>query len=190
MKILVYLFAVVVILDRDNANCQQSLLDLKFSPLFRFGRESFNLFIQPKTFTRGLRENIKLKKVQQQFSNETQFFCDADGPGARSKYVPKTVHMLRPGDIDVIGAIGDSLTAGNGAFALDVLQVLLEGRGASWSIGGQKTWRNYLTLPNILKIFNPKLYGFSIADQGISYEKSSRFNVAEPGVRSELNYCF
>lgn len=50
------------------------------------------------------------------------------------------------------------------------------------SIGGQKTWRNFLTLPNILKAFNPKLYGFSVADQATAVQKASRFNVAEPGV--------
>lgn len=69
-----------------------------------------------------------------------------------------------------------------GAFALDVLQVLIEGRGASWSIGGQQTWRNFLTLPNILKVFNPKLYGFS-TDSAISVNVAAKFNVAEPGVR-------
>lgn len=169
-------------LAADSVNSQQSIFGFKLAPLFRLSRESFNQFIQPQTFKRGLAQNIKQKKVQQQFPDETKFFCDVDGPGARSKTVPKSVHMLRPGDIDVIGAIGDSLTAGNGAFALDVLQVLLEGRGASWSIGGHKTWRNFLTLPNILKEFNPNLYGFSTGDHGVSYEKSSRFNVAEAGV--------
>lgn len=185
MKIRVFL-VVFLMLAGDAVNSQQSIFDLKLAPLFRLGRESFNMFIQPKTFKRGLALNIEQKKVQHQFTNDTRFFCDVDGPGARSKYVPKSVHMLRPGDIDVIGAIGDSLTAGNGAFALDVFQVLLEGRGASWSIGGQRSWRNFLTIPNILKEFNPKLYGFSVADQANSYDKSSRFNVAEAGVRRKF----
>jgi hypothetical protein len=92
---------------------------------------------------------------------------------------------LRPGDIDIVGAIGDSLTAGSGALALDVLQVLLEGRGVSWAIGGQGSWRQFLTIPNILKEFNPNLYGYSIGEQSSSYQKSSRFNVAEPGVSCE-----
>lgn len=56
------------------------------------------------------------------------------------------MHRLRPGDIDVIGALGDSLTAGNGALATNVLQVLIENKGVSWSIGGQGTWRKYLTV--------------------------------------------
>lgn len=177
-----FVFIVILMICGDNANSQETLLDLKFAPLFRFGRETLNMLIQPQSFGRGLALNIKNKKVQQQFPNTTRFFCDANGARGRSKSVPKTVHMLRPGDIDIIGAIGDSLTAGNGAFALDVLQVLLEGRGASWAIGGQQSWRNFLTIPNILKEFNPNLYGYSVTDQGGSYQKASRFNVAEPGV--------
>lgn len=43
--------------------------------------------------------------------------------------------MLRPGDIDIIGAIGDSLTAGFGILATNPLQILLENRGMSFSIG-------------------------------------------------------
>lgn len=168
----------------DDGAPQNSILDLKLGPFFRITRRAFNNFVQPKSFSHGLAQNVKNKKAQRQLPEDKQFPCDVvKGPGARSKNVPKSVHMLRPGDIDVIGAIGDSLTAGNGAFALNVLQVFLEGRGASWSIGGQQSWRNFLTLPNILKEFNPKLYGYSTADQAISRDKSSMFNVAEPGVR-------
>lgn len=41
----------------------------------------------------------------------------------RSDSPPTSVHRLRPGDVRVIGAMGDSLTAANGAMALNVLQV-------------------------------------------------------------------
>lgn len=74
--------------------------------------------------------------------------------------------------------MGDSLTAGNGIFATNLLHVTVENRGVVWSIGGQYDWRKYLTLPNILKEFNPKLYGYAIKD-GISTDRSSRFDVAE-----------
>jgi phospholipase B1 len=36
-----------------------------------------------------------------------------------------------------------------------------EYREVSFSVGGQTTWREVVTLPNILKIFNPNLYGAS-----------------------------
>ena len=65
--------------------------------------------------------------IQKQFSDTNKFFCDTQE--GRSKIVPTSVHKLRPGDIDVIGAIGDSLTAANGAFATDIFQVITEARG-------------------------------------------------------------
>lgn len=59
---------------------------------------------------------------------------------------------MRPGDIDVIAAIGDSLTAGSGIFAENLLELFVENRGVQANIGGKGTWRTYLTLPNILKV--------------------------------------
>lgn len=114
------------------------------------------------------------QKVQKPFPETQPFFCDANGPGARTRNgPPQSVHRLRPGDIDVIGAIGDSLTAGNGALATNLNQLLIENKGVSWSIGGQATWHKFLTLPNILKVFNPELYGYSLSD-GYSIQKSAR----------------
>lgn len=66
--------------------------------------------------------------------------------------MPESVHKLRPGDIDVIAAMGDSLTAGAGIFADNVLHVAIENRGVTATGGGQGTWREYLTLPNIIKV--------------------------------------
>lgn len=93
------------------------------------------------------------------------------------------MHKLRPGDIDIIGALGDSLTAGNGALAVDVLQFTIEFKGVSFSIGGQGDFRKFLTLPNILKEYNPKLYGYSL-NTGFTFQKTSMFNVAEFGAMS------
>lgn len=47
-------------------------------------------------------------------------------------------------------------------------------------IGGQGTWRDTLTLPNIFLHFNPKLIGFSTGT-GQVWSPQSGFNVAEPG---------
>ncbi|XP_055607010.1 phospholipase B1, membrane-associated-like isoform X2 [Uranotaenia lowii] len=110
------------------------------------------------------------------------FFCNTTG--MRSSVPPNSVDKLRPGDIDIVGAIGDSLTAGNGAMATNILEVLVENKGISWSIGGQANWRQFLTLPNILKEFNPSLYGYPVKD-GVSTSKSSRFNAAEGGAMSQ-----
>lgn len=112
------------------------------------------------------------QKLQKQFKETDPFFCDRD-VGRKSANVPNSVHKIRPGDIDIIAAFGDSLTAGNGAMALNILQIMMENKGISWSIGGQGTWRKFLTLPNILKEYNPKIYGYSLTD-GFSYQKSAR----------------
>ncbi|XP_059610067.1 phospholipase B1, membrane-associated-like [Phlebotomus argentipes] len=123
------------------------------------------------------------KKLQRQFRDDEEFFCDINGPGKRSDTVPESVHRLRPGDIDIIGAIGDSLTAGNGAMATNLLHIVMENKGVVTPIGGQGTWRQYLTIPNILKLYNPKLYGYSLSDS-VSMQPESRFNVAEMGAMS------
>lgn len=84
--------------------------------------------------------------MQKPLPKSTRFPCDPSGPGRRSAVPPNSVHTLRPGDIDIIGAIGDSLTAGNGAFATNILHVFIENKGVSWSIGGQGTWHKFLTV--------------------------------------------
>ncbi|XP_076482060.1 phospholipase B1, membrane-associated-like [Bombus vancouverensis nearcticus] len=102
----------------------------------------------------------------------------------RSSKVPHSVHHLRPGDIDVIAAMGDSLTIGAGVTSIYMFEVNIENRGIVGSIGGQGTWRQYLTLPNILKEFNPKLIGYSLGD-AISIDPAAQLNVAEGGAMSK-----
>ncbi|KAL1117924.1 hypothetical protein AAG570_004237 [Ranatra chinensis] len=97
----------------------------------------------------------------------------------RSPYRPDSVHALRPGDIDVIAAMGDSLVAGNGAMEDYALGTFIEHRGVSWCAGGDGTWREYLTLPNILKEFNPNLRGYSVGKAQFPSPPSG-LNVAFP----------
>jgi len=77
--------------------------------------------------------------------------------------------------------MGDSLTSANGAFANYGLQTALEYRGVSWAIGGLDNWRRFLTLPNLIKVYNPNVYGYSEAPFSMGYQRESKFNVAEPG---------
>lgn len=51
-------------------------------------------------------------------------------------------------------------------------------------LGGEGSWRQYLTIPNILKEFNPNLVGYSWRSS-ITIERASQFNVAEGGAVSE-----
>lgn len=53
----------------------------------------------------------------------------------KSVIKPTSVHKLRPGDIDVIAAMGDSLVAGNGALEDWALGTMIENRGVSWCAG-------------------------------------------------------
>lgn len=181
MKLKALNVVLILIIHSEVIGGQTSFFDKKFAPIFRFGRETFNTLIKPPNFERSFDVNSRNNKLQRQFGDNEKFFCDVNGYGARSKSVPKSVHTLTPGDVDIVAAIGDSLTASNGAFAETELQVLLEGRGVSWSIGGSSSWRQFLTLPNILRQFNPNVYGFSMNEYSSSYDKSSKFNVAEAG---------
>ncbi|XP_026738248.1 phospholipase B1, membrane-associated-like [Trichoplusia ni] len=102
----------------------------------------------------------------------------------RSPERPTSVHRLRPGDIDVVAAIGDSLVAGSGALEEFALGAFVEYRGVSWCAGGDASWREYLTLPNILKEFNPNLRGYSTGT-GEWLTRNAQFNVAFPVASDE-----
>ncbi|KYO43461.1 phospholipase B1, membrane-associated isoform B [Alligator mississippiensis] len=103
--------------------------------------------------------------LSQERSYGTSIPCPDHRP---SNSVPVSVHNLRPADIKVIAALGDSLTAGSGAAAKpnDVLDVLTQYRGLSWSIGGNENISTVTTLSNILREFNPSLQGYSTGSGG------------------------
>uniref|UniRef100_A0A7M4ETK3 Phospholipase B1 n=1 Tax=Crocodylus porosus TaxID=8502 RepID=A0A7M4ETK3_CROPO len=88
--------------------------------------------------------------------------------------------------IKVIAALGDSLTAGSGAAAKpnDVLDVLTQYRGLSWSIGGNENISTVTTLPNILREFNPSLQGYSTGSGGPN-SLNAFLNQAVVGDRAE-----
>ncbi|KAI4460272.1 phospholipase b plb1 [Holotrichia oblita] len=120
-------------------------------------------------------------RIQSAFPKIMPFPCwnsTKSGVG-RSLTKPTSVHKLRPGDIDVVGAMGDSLVAGNGAMEDWALGTMIENRGISWCVGGQGTWREFMTLPNILKEFNPRLTGYSTGT-GEFLSPSAKLNVAFP----------
>ena len=51
--------------------------------------------------------------------------------------------------------------------------------------GGLGSWKDYVTLPNILKNFNPKLYGYSTQNTIIpKMQNEDVFNVADSGATS------
>ncbi|XP_011688725.1 PREDICTED: phospholipase B1, membrane-associated isoform X1 [Wasmannia auropunctata] len=103
---------------------------------------------------------------------------------SRSLSIPDSVHRLRPGDIDVIGGLGDSLVAGSGALEEFAVGTFIEARGVSWCVGGQGDWRRFFTLPNVLKIFNPKLTGYSTGT-GEFISTAAKLNIAFPVAATE-----
>lgn len=121
-------------------------------------------------------------KMQQVISSGVPFPCPLNN--TRSRTTPTSVERLRPGDIDIIAAIGDSLSAGNGIMSTTVFDVLNEFRGIAFSGGGLEDWRTYLTLPNILKVFNPQLYGYATGNSLVVNHQVSHLSIAEPMVMS------
>ncbi|KAL2099031.1 hypothetical protein ACEWY4_005511 [Coilia grayii] len=107
----------------------------------------------------------------------SDFSCTDTAP---SPTVPTSVHSLRPGDIKVVASLGDSITAGFGAKAKHLGQLRDEERGVSWSIGGDETLETVTTLPNILKKFNPNVYGFSMGKDN----STKGFNMAISGAKA------
>jgi len=120
-----------------------------------------------------------------------KFSCDVS-VGTRSKHRPTSVHRLKPGDIDVVAALGDSVTAAFAAKSRNLFEYkkLIENRGISWSVGGDEDIRTVFTLPNMLKLYNPNLRGFSTGDIPASCQDNKKYakqvadNVAASGALS------
>ena len=125
-----------------------------------------------------------------------QFPCQIKAIDSQ-RNVPVSVHSLRPSDVKCVAALGDSFITGLAAHAITPNELLVENRGKttsskliwidasscsglSWTIGGDYTFSKVLSLPNILRQYNPKLEGFS--------EKTSLANSnGQNGTRNRLN---
>ncbi|XP_071784568.1 phospholipase B1, membrane-associated-like isoform X1 [Asterias amurensis] len=118
----------------------------------------------------------ELNRNSSSITVEAHFDCK---PSA-SLEKPTSVHKLRPGDINVIAAMGDSLTAANGAGADTVLGVAIQYRGLAASIGGDESLEQVITLPNIMRNYNADIYGYSTGT-GTKNSRNSKLNVAVPG---------
>jgi len=94
---------------------------------------------------------------------------------------PTNARNLKPADIDLVIALGDSLTAAFGADASSIFDLFVDYRASSFS-GGVNP--NLNTFPKLLTVFNNGLTGFSIGD-GDEYSSNSRLNVAVTGAISE-----
>ncbi|CAG8511946.1 324_t:CDS:2 [Funneliformis mosseae] len=82
------------------------------------------------------------------------------------KVPPKSVHDLRVDDIEIIMALGDSITAALGAKGQDTnipidFHKLYENRGVSFVMGGDP---GAVTIANFIKHYSPLLKGPSVGD--------------------------
>ena len=114
-------------------------------------------------------------------------------PGVTPTPGPSSIHALRPGDIDVVAAIGDSITAGCGIDAIFVLGSLTNYRGKSWSIGGDGDLdgslgnERVITIPNIIRKFHSwreTLYGYSTGT-GLKDSPNANLNRAVLGSEAD-----
>ncbi|PIK37687.1 putative phospholipase B1, membrane-associated [Apostichopus japonicus] len=101
-------------------------------------------------------------------------------PMKRSATKPTSVHYLRPSDVDVIGALGDSLSSANGADACFLPELAYMYRGRCFSSGADGDFHTNPTLATILMKFNPNLKGYSLRTNWWTAPEAG-FNVAVPG---------
>ena len=74
-------------------------------------------------------------------------------------------------------AAGDSVIGSTGANAPNLFKTREQYRGVSFAVGSAETWRTVTTIPNFLRVFNPKLVGGSI-NVGGEFDKGSNLNLA------------
>ncbi|KAI7882453.1 hypothetical protein K492DRAFT_160574 [Lichtheimia hyalospora FSU 10163] len=89
--------------------------------------------------------------------------CPSLAPRSSS---PTSIHDLRPDDIKVVGALGDSIMAGFALMGIDEegsgilnISAITEYRGHSWAIGGDN---GAVTMANFVKRYSSSLQGPSV----------------------------
>jgi len=144
-----------------------------------------NYRLKSKSYARNFDANLNelLKQDPDYFNfrpfthtneNKSSSFFTCDTNYSPSADIPTSVHQLRPKDIKVIGAIGDSITAAFGLEATSAAELFWEIRGKSWSVGGDGSLDDYVTLPNFLKKYNPELRGYSTGKNVLYIYNSGR----------------
>jgi hypothetical protein len=86
-------------------------------------------------------------------SENKQFLCDTRM--TKSLHKPTSVHRLRPGDVEIVGALGDSGSSAFGAKATMLHDMVQDERGVSWSSGGEyPDLKVLVTLPSNRQLEN------------------------------------
>ncbi|VDO23915.1 unnamed protein product [Haemonchus placei] len=125
-----------------------------------------------------MQEGTAISEMSQTFSGKQSFSCPRAKP---LLHTGDSLADLSPEDIDIVGAMGDALTAGRGLWeGTDV-----EFRGAAFPIGGDATIDGLVTIPNILLEFNEQLAGVSHGMGKRSRLPDYQLNVAESNTETE-----
>jgi len=106
---------------------------------------------------------------------------------------PRDIYDLAPGDLDIVMALGDSITAGFGIESL-----VTESRTCSFSIGDGKQCHS-VTLPHLLHMYNPKVKGASSGSHLVEprlfdhIPRQDNLNAAQTGafvqdLKSQIDY--
>ncbi len=130
-------------------------------------------------FDKHLNILLSLDKDYLSFKHTAEFNCNTTQYSTGDNQV--TINTLKPADIRVVAALGDSLTAGLGAGASNIEELLLEYRGLAFPIGGDNSINTTLTLPNILREFSGNLSGFSTGTTWLYDHNGDNLNRAISG---------
>ena len=142
--------------------------------LFAIGTLLLTQFMNPDLSNLGVLRNHQFSRLDNRPFN-LRCASDNDQTSGRAE----SVHRLRAQDVGVVAAIGDSITAANGAHAQNMEECTIEHPGLSWSIGGDSSIHTLVTLPNLLRKFRPNVTGFSTTEN-----PHANFNMAIPGQRA------
>ncbi|XGW07724.1 hypothetical protein V3C99_010685 [Haemonchus contortus] len=194
--ILLFIAATALAADPPDINAHVVLPDLKLHPSLK----DSNVNVQAPLLDSGTQAELPNSGAQaptaipdageeMSDSGDEEPLPDLGAPNwkcdpavmAKSKEVPKSVHSVRFADIKVVAALGDSQSAGNGANSSKLTSLRTEYRGLAFAIGGDTTLDEHITIPNILRKFNPDLFGYSNGAGVWNEWNVSRLNMAVPG---------
>jgi phospholipase B1 len=177
MKFILLILAVVAAAGLANAGFnantyKNEILKLARDPQFKNDFQAYIddlLTLDPDYFNY---QPFKLRSAQPQ-CNFTEF---------KSAERPTTVHELRPGDVQVVAALGDSISAALGADATTPVGLIYEYRGKSWTAGGANDISKTVSVPNILRQYNKDVFGYVTESNLVFLNKDGvGFNAAVSG---------
>uniref|UniRef100_A0A0K0ECC2 Lipase_GDSL domain-containing protein n=1 Tax=Strongyloides stercoralis TaxID=6248 RepID=A0A0K0ECC2_STRER len=119
--------------------------------------------------------SILIKKT---FSDGKTFNCQKVKKEFYTGYKPEKIN---PEDIDIVAAMGDSLSTGMGLWQ----NLKIEFRGAVFTIGGDSYLEGLVTIPAILQLFNQNLMGESHGMGNVDHLPLHQFNVAVSGSQTD-----